>query len=306
MGLALEEFTLEVMHKPVMAKETLESLNLSPGSLVLDATIGCAGHSLLILEKVMPGGRLIGIDRDNESLEYARARLDNFKENVNLVYADFRNLDKVLSDLRIDKVDAMLFDLGISSLQLDSPERGFSIKTDAPLDMRMDRASYISAYDLVNNLTEDEISALLKRFGEERWHNRIARFLVRERERQPIVTTGQLSSIVLRAMPRGLGYQKIHPATRAFQAFRIAVNRELESLEEALNKAAEFLNVGGRISVISFHSLEDRVVKNIFKQLYREGRVRLIFAKPQIPHFDEIRKNPRSRSAKLRTIEKIK
>lgn len=306
MGLALEEVSLEVMHKPVMAKEALESLNLRPGSLVLDATIGCAGHSLLILEKIMPGGRLIGIDRDNESLEYARARLDNFKENVHLVYADFRNLDKALSDLRIDKVDAMLFDLGISSLQLDSPERGFSIKTDAPLDMRMDRASYISAYDLVNNLTEDEISALLRRFGEERWHNRIARFLVRERERQPIVTTGQLSSIVLRAMPRGLGYQKIHPATRAFQAFRIAVNRELESLEEALNKAAEFLNVGGRISVISFHSLEDRVVKNIFKQLYREGRVRLIFAKPQIPRFDEIRENPRSRSAKLRTIEKIK
>lgn len=306
MGLALEEFTLEVMHKPVMAKEALESLNLRPGSLVLDATIGCAGHSLLILEKIMPGGRLIGIDRDNESLEYARARLDNFKENVHLVYADFRNLDKALSDLRIDKVDAMLFDLGISSLQLDSPERGFSIKTDAPLDMRMDRASYISAYDLVNNLTEDEISALLKRFGEERWHNRIARFLVRERERQPIVTTGQLSSIVLKAMPRGLGYQKIHPATRAFQAFRIAVNRELESLEEALNKAAEFLNVGGRISVISFHSLEDRVVKNIFKQLYRDGRVSLIFAKPQIPRLEEIKENPRSRSAKLRTIEKIK
>lgn len=293
-------------HKPVMAKEAIEALNLRPGNTVLDATIGCAGHSLLILGKILPGGRLIGIDRDGESLDCARKTLSDYIPSVTLVHDDFRNLDKIIKDLKIDKVDAMLFDLGISSLQLDSPERGFGIKVDAPLDMRMDRSSYISAYDLVNNLTEDEISCLLKRYGEERWHNRIARFLVRERQRRPIETTGQLSSVVLRAMPRGLGYQKIHPATRTFQAFRIAVNRELESLEEALDKAIEFLNIGGRISVISFHSLEDRIAKNVFRKFYHEDRARLIFSKPQVPSFEEVKENPRSRSAKLRAIEKIK
>lgn len=289
-----------------MAKEAVEALNLKPGNTVLDSTIGCAGHGLLILGKILPGGRLIGIDRDSESLDCARKTLNDYISSVTLVQDDFRNLDKIIKDLKIDKVDAMLFDLGISSLQLDSPERGFGIKVDAPLDMRMDRSSYISAYDLVNNLTENEISCLLKRYGEERWHNRIARFLVRERERRPIATTGQLSSIVLRAMPRGLGYQRIHPATRTFQAFRIAVNRELESLEEALNKTIEFLNTGGRISVISFHSLEDRIVKNVFKKFYHEDRARLIFAKPQVPSFEEVRENPRARSAKLRVIEKIR
>lgn len=293
-------------HKPVMAKEAIEALNLKPGNTVLDATIGCAGHSLLILDKILPGGRLIGVDRDTESLDCARKKLSNYVSSVTLVHEDFRNLDKIIKDLKIDKVEAMLFDLGISSLQLDSPERGFGIRVDAPLDMRMDRSSYISAYDLVNNLTEDEISCLLKRYGEERWHNRIARFLVRERQERPIVTTGQLSSIVLRAMPRGLGYQRIHPATRTFQAFRIAVNRELESLEEALNKTIEFLNVGGCISVISFHSLEDRIVKNVFRNFYHEDRARLIFPKPQVPSFEEIKENPRARSAKLWAIEKIK
>lgn len=293
-------------HKPVMVKEAIDSLNLKPPNTVLDCTIGSGGHSALILEKILPGGRLIGIDRDNESLNYAREKLLDFSSSIDLMHADFRFLDKVLTELKIYKVDAMLFDLGVSSLQLDSPDRGFSIKLDAPLDMRMDRTSFISAHDLVNNLTEEEISSLLKRFGEERWHNRIARYLVRERARHPIVTTGQLSSVVLRAMPGGMGYQKIHPATRTFQAFRIAVNRELESLEEALNKAIEFLNISGRISVISFHSLEDRIVKNIFKKFYREGRAKLIFAKPETPGFCEIRENPRSRSAKLRTIEKIK
>lgn len=306
MGLLSEEISLRVMHKPVMAKEVLESLKLSPGNVIMDATIGCAGHSLLILEKIMPSGRLIGIDRDNESLEYARARLEGFKENLNLVHANFRNLDKVLADLKIGLLDAIFFDLGVSSLQLDNSERGFSIKADAPLDMRMDRTSYISAYDLVNNLTEEEISALLKRFGEERWHNRIARFLVRQREHHPIMTTQELSAAVLRAMPHGLGYQKIHPATRTFQAFRIAVNRELEALEEALNKSIDYVKAGGRITVISFHSLEDRIAKNTFKKFYRDGKCRLVFAKPQTPSFLEIKDNPRARSAKLRTIEKIK
>lgn len=293
-------------HKPVMSKEVLASLNLKPGQTVLDCTLGTAGHSLLMLEKIMPQGRLIGVDRDNESLDYARQRLNDFGENVTFIHDDFRNFDNILSGLKIERVDAMLFDLGISSFQLDKKERGFSIKLDAPLDMRMDRTSYISAYDLINNLTEEEISSILKTFGEERWHNRIARFLVRARQVEPIATTAQLSTVVLRAIPhKARHYQRIHPATRAFQAFRIAVNRELESLEEALVKSIDYLNIGGRIVVISFHSLEDRIVKNVFKKFHQEHRAKLIYAKPQVADFEEVKENPRARSAKLRAIERI-
>lgn len=292
-------------HKPVMAQEVISSLNLKSKDTALDATLGTGGHSALMLDKIMPGGRLIAIDRDNESIDYARKRLEGFAENIIFIHDDFRNLDKALKDANIEKVDAILFDLGISSFQLDNAERGFSIRLDAPLDMRMDRSSYISAYDLVNNLTEEEISSILKAFGEERWHNRIARFLVKAREHAPIATTGQLSSLVLRALPHGLRYQKIHPATRAFQALRIAVNRELESLEEALLKSIDYLNIGGRLVVISFHSLEDRIVKNTFKKFHHQQRAKLIYAKPLTPEFKEIKDNPRARSAKLRAIEKI-
>jgi 16S rRNA (cytosine1402-N4)-methyltransferase len=293
-------------HKPVMVNEVIESLNLAPGKIILDCTIGTGGHSLNILKHILPKGKLIGIDRDNESLEYARNRLKDFSKNVILIHEDFRNLDKVLDSLKINKVDGMLFDLGVSSFQLESPERGFSIKINSPLDMRMDRSSFISAYDLINNLTENEISSILKTFGQERWHKRIAKYLVRERSFQPIATTGQLTSIVLKALPYTSRYSRIHPATRTFQAFRIAVNRELESLEEGLEKSIEYLNVGGRNTVISFHSLEDRIVKNTFRKFSNEGRAKLIYAKPQRPQDKEVKSNPRARSAKLRTIEKIK
>lgn len=288
-----------------MVEEVIESLNLKSGNIILDCTIGTGGHSLEIIKKILPKGRLIGIDRDSESLERARKNLKDFGESIILVHEDFRNLNNVLKDLKIDRVDGMLFDLGISSFQLDTPERGFSIKINSPLDMRMDRFSYISAYDLINNLTEDEISSILKTFGQERWHNRIAKYLVREREHHPIVTTGQLTSIVLKAVPHTLRRVRIHPATRTFQAFRIAVNRELESLEEALRGSINYLNIGGRLTVISFHSLEDRIVKSIFKRLSYEGRAKLVCVKPKVPEFSEIKENPRSRSAKLRIIEKI-
>jgi len=288
-----------------MSVEVSESLNLRPGCVVLDCTIGTGGHSEFILKKIMPGGRLIGVDRDKESLDYSKQRLASFGDAVTLAHNNFCNMGDILSTAGVDKVDAMLFDLGISSYQLEAPERGFSIKNDAPLDMRMDQSSYISAYDLVNNLTEDEISSIIKTFGQERWHKAIARYMVRTRNAQPISTTGQLSSIVMKAIPRGLNRSRIHPATRTFQALRIAVNRELESIEEALRKSLNYLNIGGRISVISFHSLEDKIVKNTFKRFAREARARLITLKPEVPACGEMEDNPRSRSAKLRTIERV-
>ncbi len=306
--------TFKMEHKPVMSVEVSESLNLRPGCVVLDCTIGTGGHSELILKKIMPKGRLIGVDRDKESLDYSRQRLASFTDAVTLVHNNFRNIGDILNTAGVDKVDAMLFDLGISSYQLDTPERGFSIKNDAPLDMRMDQSSYISAYDLVNNLTEDEISSIIKTFGQERWHNRIARYMVSARNAQPIATTGQLSSIIIRAIPKGFNRSRIHPATRTFQALRIAVNRELESIEEALRKSLDYLNIGGRISVISFHSLEDKIAKNTFKRFVKEARAKLIQAKsgisdirakPEIASPEEIEDNPRSRSAKLRTIERL-
>ena len=292
-------------HLPVMYKEVLENLNLQPGKVIVDATIGTAGHSLEILKHIMPGGNLIGIDKDAESLEIAKERLKDFKEAVELVYGDFRNIDIILGGLGIKKIDGILFDLGISSYQLEDAKRGFSFYLDGPLDMRMDRTSFISAYDLVNNLNEEELSNLLWSFGQERWHNRIAHLLVKERQRSPIITTAQLANIVLRAMPHRFKYQRIHPATRTFQAIRIAVNRELEALDEAINKSIGLLNKGGRICVISFHSLEDRIVKWDFKKSAHEHTITIITKKPLVTSSDEKADNPSSRSAKLRIAEKV-
>lgn len=312
-------------HIPVMCREAVEYLNLRPGLTIVDATIGTAGHAMKILEKITPGGRLIGIDRDADSLLIAGDRLKEFNQNVDLVHADFRSIDKILLGLNLNpvrnyratskekevsdgvkKIDGILFDLGASSYQLDSQERGFSFRYNAPLDMRMDKTSYILAYDLVNNLTEKEISDILWSFGQERWHNRIAKYLVRERGRHPISTTNQLKEIVLRAIPyKFSGHQRIHPATRTFQALRIAVNRELEALSEALEHIPEFLKKGAVVCVISFHSLEDRLVKHNFRENAHRGIYRLITKKPLAPTDEEIKENPRARSAKMRAAVRI-
>jgi len=294
-------------HTPVMLNEVLNHLNLSPGKIIVDATIGTGGHSKMILEHILPSGRLIGIDRDQESLEVSRRRLQDSSDSCNFVHGNFIDIDKILGSLNIKKVDGILFDLGISSFQLEDPHRGFSFQYEGPLDMRLDRDSYISAYDLINNLNEEEISTLLWNFGQERWHNRIAHLLVQEREKQPIATTLQLANIVFRSIPHRYKYRhyRIHPATRTFQAVRIAVNRELETLEIAINKAITLLEKRARICVISFHSLEDRVVKLSFRQAALEGLIDIITPKPLIPSQSEIDSNPSSRSSKLRVAEKL-
>lgn len=290
-----------------MPDEVIKFLNLKPGQLIVDATMGTGGHSEMILERITPKGRLIGIDRDKDSLEICRRRLERFTGTFQLVHGNFAQVDVILKDLKIKKIDGILFDLGISTFQLKDKDRGFSFLEEGPLDMRMDRTSYFSAYDLVNNLKEKEISDLLWSFGEERWHNRIARIIVEERERHPITTTAQLANIAARSVPVRYrhSHYKIHPATRTFQAVRIAVNRELEILEGALNKGIEFLKIKGRICVISFHSLEDRIAKHTFKKAQAEGLINILTPKPLTPAQLEVESNPSSRSSKFRAAEKI-
>ena len=297
----------KIIHTPVMLGEVLEYLNLKPGQIIVDATLGLGGHSSRIGERIGDTGVLVGIDRDQESLAAARESLRENLNKIRFAYGNFSDLNSILKGLNIERIDGILFDLGISSFQLGDAERGFSFQSDGPLDMRLDRNSYICAYDLVNNLNEEEISHLLKTFGQERWHNRIAHLLIQERQRHPITTTGELSNIVLSAIPPRLRrfHYRIHPATRTFQAVRIAVNRELESLEAAIIKGIGLLNSGGRICVISFHSLEDRIVKFTFKKFASEGAIKIITPKPLTPKESETKDNPRSRSAKFRVAEKI-
>lgn len=291
------------LHQPVMCQEVITCLQLAPGKIIIDATVGEGGHSEEILKKILPGGRLVAIDQDADVLALARERLKEFGDSVTLRKSNFRNLGEIFSSLKIGEIDGILFDLGASAYQLETPLRGFSIKHDAPLDMRMDRSGKISAFDLVNNLTRYELSTILKNYGEERWAGRIARTIEERRKKAAIVTTGQLAELVCRTVPFS-GRKRIHPATRVFQALRIAVNRELEILPEALDEAVFYLRRGGRICVISFHSLEDRIVKHQFRKMVRQGKLKLITKKPIVPRREEIVANPRSRSAKLRVGER--
>jgi len=295
----------EVQHIPVMAREVQEYLRLPAGGCFVDCTLGLGGHSLAAARQVGVTGRLIGIDHDNSALAIAKEKLLSVGVPFDLINDDFRNLPKILDKLGISAVDGMLFDLGISSFQIDDPVRGFSLKADGPLDMRMNPDGPLSAYDLVNSLSEQEISLILRDYGEERWHNRIARNIVEQRTQNPIATTKELSDLVMRSMPRGRDWQKIHPATRTFQAFRIAVNRELESITLALDNCLPYLKNGARICVIAFHSLEDRIVKQKFREFARAEKIELITKKPLRPEEEEARQNPRARSARLRVAQKI-
>jgi len=291
-------------HVPVMLKEVMDYLLLPSGGCFVDCTLGLGGHSEAAAAYLGGEGRIIGIDRDNASLKVAQQRLSRTDVHCDFIHEDFRKIDQILEQYDVNQIDGIFFDLGISSYQMDNPERGFSLMTEGPLDMRMDQEAAFSAYDLINSLSEKELSTILKIYGEERLHNRIARFLVAERGQHPIESTSELKKVVLKALPAKYRRQKIHPATRTFQAFRIAVNRELESLEIALEKCVEYLKPGARICVISFHSLEDRIVKQKFKMLNLNGLLNIITKKPLRPSEEEVQHNVRARSARLRVGER--
>ncbi|MCX7928002.1 MAG: 16S rRNA (cytosine(1402)-N(4))-methyltransferase RsmH [Candidatus Omnitrophica bacterium] len=295
---------LTAHHAPVMLSEVLEYLAPKPGEVIVDATLGLGGHSQAVLERLSGKGRLIGIDRDADSLQLAQQFLQD--KIVELVQANFAELDLVLKRANLMNIDGILFDLGVSSFQLDNPQRGFSFKLDGPLDMRFDQTSFINAFDLVNTLSRQQLEHLLRSFGQERFSRRIAQRIVETRQQFPITTTKQLADIVVSAIPLAIRNRswRIHPATRTFQALRIAVNRELEALDTALDKAINYLNKGGRIVVISFHSLEDRIVKWMFKKKQQERLLDILTPKPITAKQSEIEHNPRARSAKLRAARK--
>jgi 16S rRNA (cytosine1402-N4)-methyltransferase len=297
----LRQEVAQTTHTPVLLKEVIEFLNPKPGSLILDCTIGAAGHAKHILKQIVPGGKLIGIDRDENILGIAKQNLKGFEGNFFLFKTNFINLDCVLNSLRIEMVDGILFDLGLSSLQIEDAQRGFSFLSEGPLDMRMDQKEDFSAFTIVNKWTKDQIANLLFRYGQERFSRKIAEKIVRERKKRPIKTTTELSNIVCGVIRRT---GRIHPATRTFQAIRIQVNEELYNLENALHKAVHRLSEKGRLCAISFHSLEDRIVKNIFRDYKRQGIVDVLTLKPIRPQPAEVKINARSRSALLRVAEK--
>jgi len=292
-------------HTPVLMDEVMSYLLLSPGKVIVDCTLGEGGHSEGVLRKITPGGHLIGIDQDDDALSISRLRLSRFEGAFTLVHDNFQNIRDVLSSLNLGAMDGVIFDLGVSNMQLINPERGFSFQADGPLNMRMDKRAQITAFDLINNLSEEEIANLIYTFGQERYSRRIAREIIKQRSKHFITTTGQLAEIVLEAVPVRERYKKIHPATRTFMALRIAVNRELEVLKSALTQAIDMLKRGGRICVISFHSLEDRIVKHEFKTQARKQRLKIITKKPVTASEAELENNRKSRSAKLRVAEKL-
>ncbi|MCM8819973.1 MAG: 16S rRNA (cytosine(1402)-N(4))-methyltransferase RsmH [Candidatus Omnitrophica bacterium] len=302
---ALETLSEEIFHYPVMHREVLKFLEPTSKKIIVDCTIGVGSCALKLLEVTSPTTLFIGIDRDNESLDIAANRLKKFGSKVILIKDNFMNIDKILEGLNLKSADAFLFDLGISSYQLNKAERGFSFLKEGPLDMRMDKDTFLCAYDLVNNLSREELANIFKKFGEERFADRIAKVLVDRRKKEPISTTKQLAELILHTVPIRSYFYRINPATRIFQALRIAVNRELETLNIGLQKAINLLNQRGRIVVISFHSLEDRIVKNIFRQESQKGKIKIITKKPIIPTAEEIAENNASRSAKLRVAEKL-
>jgi 16S rRNA (cytosine1402-N4)-methyltransferase len=306
-------------HAPVMVEEVLEHLRCRPGGIYVDATLGLGGHALAMLERIGPDGLLLGLDRDTESLEKARARLSRHAGSVRLVHDNFKNLALILNNLHLKPVDGILLDLGVSSYQLLSPERGFSFQSDALLDMRMDKSQRTTAADLVHNLPVEQLADILYRYGEERLSRRIAAAIVAEREKSAIVRCSQLADLVSRVL-RVRGHQHTHPATRTFQALRIAVNQELEGLDEFFAEALAFLKPEGRIVVLAFHSLEDRIVKTAFRRLSgqcvcdrtpelcicpRQVLARVLTPRPLTAGPAELAANPRARSARLRSLERI-
>ena len=309
---------MEYTHKSVLLDECIEGLNIRPDGVYVDGTLGRAGHSREIA-KQLTTGRLICIDRDMAAIEAAQTRLADWMDRVTLIHSNFSELGEVLKEAGITGVDGMLFDLGVSSPQLDDASRGFSYMQDAPLDMRMDVSAPLTAYEVVNTWSFEELRRILTEYGEERYSSRIAKAIVTVRETAPIETTLQLVEVIKSAMPSAALREKQHPAKRSFQAIRIAVNGELDALPPMLSAAVEALNPGGRLAVITFHSLEDRIVKQTMKELAtgctcppnfpvcvcgNKPKIRLVSRKPIVSGETELEENPRARSAKLRVAEK--
>lgn len=307
-------------HRPVLLEECIQGLAIRPDGIYVDGTLGRGGHSEEIAKRLTAGGRLLCIDRDRQALEEGAARLAPWAGQITFLHGNFGDLDALLDQAGVGQVDGMLFDLGVSSPQLDDPERGFSYQTDAPLDMRMDREDALTAWTVVNQWPQGELRRILTQYGEERHAGAIASAIVRAREQAPIATTGQLVEVIRRAMPAAALREKQHPAKRSFQALRIAVNGELEELTAMLRGAASRLAPGGRLAVITFHSLEDRIVKNSMAEAAkgcvcppsfpvcvcgRKPSVKVLTHKPIVSGEQELNENPRARSAKLRVCEKL-
>ena len=292
-----------MMHVPVMTAEILQFLRPEHGGLFVDCTVGLGGHARALLEA--GATRLVGLDRDLDALARAAETLAPWRDRVELVHADYRSIADVLDQRQIAVVDGTLADLGVSSMQFDAPGRGFSFQRDEPLDMRMDRSQGETAADFIARATEVELADTIFRYGEERFSRRIARALVETRRETPVTSTAQLASIVRRSIPRR-GYMRIDPATRTFQALRIWVNRELDGLDRFLEATVSRLRAGARVAIITFHSLEDRIVKHTLRALERnEALIRVLTKKPLTPDENELQRNPRARSAKLRVAERM-
>ncbi|HPV82113.1 MAG TPA: 16S rRNA (cytosine(1402)-N(4))-methyltransferase RsmH [Nitrospira sp.] len=294
-------------HEPVLVDEIVFWLQCKPGGVYVDCTLGYAGLATRILHLTAPDGILIGIDRDAAALDASRARLQGVMSRVHLRHGNFSELKTLVAQVGIQHVDGVIFDLGVSSPQLDRPERGFSFRDDGPLDMRMDQSEGRTAADLIREMPERELADVIYQFGEERYSRRIARAIVEARTQSVIGTTRELAAVVERAVPASYRHGRIHCATRTFQALRIAVNRELDVLEPALRDAVSMVAPGGRVCAVSFHSLEDRIVKHTFRALANgpDAAVRVLTKKPVIASESERDHNPRSRSAKLRVVERM-
>lgn len=310
---------MEFSHYSVMREQCIDALDIKPDGVYVDCTLGGGGHSLLIAKK-LDSGRLIGIDRDAEAIAAAGKRLEDYSDKVTLVNASFAQIKDVLSDLGIDKVDGIIFDLGVSSYQLDNAQRGFTYRFDAPLDMRMSQSDTLTASDIVNGYSQKDLTRIISDYGEERYAPKIAAMIVKAREQKRIETTFELNEIIKRAFPPKERYGEKHPSKRTYQALRIEVNGELEILENAVRDAVDCLKSGGRIAIMTFHSLEDRIVKNVFRDLStgctcnknipvcvcgRKEIIKLITRKPITADNKELEENPRSKPAKLRSAEKI-
>ena len=311
---------LEFAHIPVLYREIMDIMAPKAGETFVDCTLGGGGHSKGFLERTAPDGRLIGIDQDLEALAAAKKNLAQFGERVRYIHSNYENLSEILAAEAPEGVDGILFDIGVSSHQLDDAERGFSYMHDAPLDMRMDQTRDFSAYEVVNRYSEDELYRIIREYGEENWAKRIAQFIVEKRKIKAIETTGELVEVIKAAIPKKARMDGSHPAKRTFQAIRIEVNGELEVLEKTIEQAVKNLKKGGRLGIISFHSLEDRIVKEKFKYLAAKcicppempicycnkvAEVKILTKKPVVAQADELESNSRAKSAKFRAVEKI-